>query len=197
MFSVNLKNKKGFTLVELMVAVAVFSLVMVTAMSALVNVIDANKKARSIKTAINNISMTLEGLSKDMRMGSDYKCLDEGGGIVECALTGNSGIRFKSSKATDLYVYYKLSENATGSGKINYCTSSSVNGLCASWSPLTSSEVDIDNLKFYILGIESPDNIKTQPKMIMTISGKAGSGKTETEFDLQTGVSQRVRPDQL
>ena len=72
-----LKNKKintGFTLVEMMVAIAVFSTVMVVAMSALLIVIDANTKARSLKAAVNNVSFALDSISRDMRMGTEYSC---------------------------------------------------------------------------------------------------------------------------
>ena len=63
----------GFTLVELMVAVAIFTIVATTAGSALMGIISANKKARSIQSAMNDVNLALESVSKDMRMGTDYE----------------------------------------------------------------------------------------------------------------------------
>lgn len=186
-----LKNKNtGFTLVEMMVAIAVFSIVMVTAMSALLNVIDANNKARAIKTAINNVSFALEGISKDMRMGTGYGCVDVSGDSTSCEPAGNIGVSFTSSKTGNPIVKYVFDEDKN---QILSCVT--VLGSC-NFSALTSSEVTLKNVKFYILNVENTDNTDTQPRMIMTVSGEAGTKeKIKTQFDLQTGVSQINRPE--
>ena len=62
-----------------------------------------------------------------------------------------------------------------------------------SFHDITSSEVNILKMKFYVLNAN--DNTK-QPRMIMTLTGEAGvKDKIKTDFDLQTSVSQRVRPE--
>ena len=193
MINFSLKNKKGFTLVEMMVAIAVFSVVMVTAMSALLNVIDANNKARAIKIAVDNVSFALEGISKDMRMGTDYRCLDDAGNPVTgtCASTGYKGVQYTKSGNIIKYFY---TTDASGKGKIQ----KNINSTGP--QNITSSEVDIKNMKFYVLNVEYPtDNVNTQPRMIMTLTGEAGGNKDKikTDFDLQTSVSQRIRPSTL
>jgi len=214
MFLTKLQNNKkacpakpwrngGFTLVEMMVAIAVFSIVMVTAMSALLNVIDANNKARSLKTAINNISFALEGISKDMRMGTDYACGDDGNTSKTDCTGGVNTISFMSSKIGVGYIYYKQATttlpNGKNVGQIFSCVSTTGIGPCSgSYSAITSTEVNLTSVKFYILGeIDSTlpaGNGRTQPRMIMTVSGEAGSKeKIKTQFDLQTGVSQITR----
>ena len=80
-----LKNKKrissqkkiagGFTLVEMIVSVAIFTIVAFVAVGALLKVIDANKKSQSLKTSINNLNFALESLSREMRVGSNYTCI--------------------------------------------------------------------------------------------------------------------------
>jgi prepilin-type N-terminal cleavage/methylation domain-containing protein len=182
------KNNSGFTLVEMMVAIAVFSIVMVTAMSALLNVIDANNKARAIKTAINNISFALEGISKDMRMGTEYDCIGGNGLGTECSPQGNIGISFKSSKTIDgvsnPYISYVYRDN-----KIQSCVGTD----CTDFSDVTSSEVKLTNVKFYILNVNVSGK---QPRMLMTVNGEAGTKeRIKTTFDLQTGVSQINRPE--
>ena len=87
-------------------------------MSALLNVIDANNKARAIKTAINNVSFALEGISKDMRVGTEYGCIntvnhneDSNGNC----LGGGDIIKYRSNRAyfdstigKFKYAYYKI-----------------------------------------------------------------------------------------
>jgi prepilin-type N-terminal cleavage/methylation domain-containing protein len=204
----SLKKKKGFTLVEMMVAIAVFSLVMVAAMSALLNVIDANAKARAIKSAINNISFALDGISKDMRMGTDYACgtLSVVSEPVskDCSDGNTDIIKYRSHRAYYNsgtgeygYAYYKFAAN-----QIWECLEKS--GVsCASaasptYYPVTSLDVKLNKVTFYVLGVtdstRAEGNGKTQPRMIITVSGEAGiKEKVKTTFDLQTSISQRTK----
>lgn len=48
-------GQKGFTLVEMIVAIFVFSVVMVISTGALVSIIGANRKAQSVKSVMNNV----------------------------------------------------------------------------------------------------------------------------------------------
>lgn len=197
---------RGFTLVEMMVAIAVFSIVMVVATSALLNVIDANYKAQAIKTAINNVNFALEGISKDMRVGTDFACGDNpstepsgdcaGGGMIikyRSNRTEKSGGKFQ-------YVYYRyIAPTSNTPGKIEQCIS--VGGISctinSTFSPITSTDVNIKSMKFYVIGVDYSAGAvpgKTQPRMIITLTGEAGTKeKIKTEFDLQTTVSQRAR----
>jgi prepilin-type N-terminal cleavage/methylation domain-containing protein len=204
------KKNRGFTLVELMVAVAVFSIVMVTAASALLNVIEANRKAQAIKTAINNINFALEAISKDMRVGTEYECLDEDFNKINpdgnCGVSGGVAIRYRSVQAGDdtgnkkLYAYYYFDNKTTGpnSRSIMGCVEDNANDCSnydANYSRLTSEEIAITSARFYVVGNTAPGvSPKLQPRMVMTLTGKVNEGKkTETEFNLQTSVSQRAR----
>lgn len=201
----NIKNKKGFTLVEMMVAIAVFSIVMVTSISALLNVIDANNKAKSIKVAINNISFALEGISKDMRMGTDYACGQDVEPSGDC-LGGGNIIKYRSIRADEVlsgglrkYAYYKISNGVISTCLEKGSISCNFNGP---FTAITSNELVISTTtsKFYVLGVAGSNlpagSGRTQPRMIMVISGTSGpqnKAKLQTSFDLQTSVSERVR----
>jgi len=66
--------KKGFTLVEMIVALMIFSIVSVVALTALVKIIDANKKAQNIQDAVVSMSFTMESMTRELRTGSIYYC---------------------------------------------------------------------------------------------------------------------------
>ena len=70
----NISLKKGFTLVEIIISLAIFAIVALVAVGALIKVMDANRKAISLKTSINNLNFALESMSREMRMGSMYTC---------------------------------------------------------------------------------------------------------------------------
>src|SRR3989344_2142786 len=62
----------GFTLVEMIVAVALFAIVMVVAVAALLSLTAANRKAQAIQSVMNNLNITLDGMVRNIRMGVDY-----------------------------------------------------------------------------------------------------------------------------
>jgi len=176
----NMKSNAGFTLVEMMVAVAVFSVVMTVAAGALLSVIDANKKAQAIQTAINNVNFALESISKDMRMGTDYGCIDSSWNSLACnSISGNVGVTYKSSKnQTVSYLFDSVN------GKIQRKIGSD------SPDDLTAAEAKITDMNFYVLGI---NNSLKQPRVIITLNGQAGKTSIQTNFSLQTTVSRRIR----
>ena len=67
-------TRRGFTLIEIIVSLMIFSIVVLVALSALVKIIDANKKAQTLQDSVINLSFTLESMSREMRSGSDYYC---------------------------------------------------------------------------------------------------------------------------
>ena len=54
------KLNRGFTLIELMTAVSIFVVVMTISMGAILNIFDANRKARTLKTVLNNLNLVVE-----------------------------------------------------------------------------------------------------------------------------------------
>lgn len=76
----NIKNKlpdhqQGFTLLEAMVAIAIFTIVMVIGISALLNVNNTNKKSQNLRTIMDNLNFTMEDMSRNFKLGSYYHCV--------------------------------------------------------------------------------------------------------------------------
>ncbi|MBP9701915.1 MAG: type II secretion system protein, partial [Candidatus Pacebacteria bacterium] len=65
-------HKKGFTLVEMVVSMGIFSIVMVVAMGAFLKITEVNKRAQNVKNAVNNVNFTLEAISRELRTGKNY-----------------------------------------------------------------------------------------------------------------------------
>ncbi|MBI2087079.1 MAG: type II secretion system protein [Candidatus Zambryskibacteria bacterium] len=169
--------KKGFTLIELMVAVSAFIIVMTISMGSIVGVFDANRKSKSLKTVLNNLNLAVESMSKEMRFGKNYHC---GSGTVttpQNCPSGDTLVSFLSSD--DIQITYRLNSGAIekqiGSG-----------GYIA----VTAPEITIDDITFYTLGAGTSNTL--QPKVIIKIQSHAGTGKSRSNFTLQTLVSQRT-----
>jgi len=169
------KIERGFVLIEMMVSVALFSVVMTVGLGSLLGMIASNKKSQSLKVVVNNINLVMESMSKDLRMGHSYNCGSSSGG--DCN-TGKSSIYFVSKEGND--VRYSLE-----AGSIKKVVDTGVP------FSVTSPDVTIDYLKFYVLGSINGDN--SQPRVVIVIKGHKGNRvKDRLTFSLQTVVTQRI-----
>jgi len=71
----NYKYKNGFTLLEMIVSLGIFSIIAVIAVGSLVRITSLNRQAQSLQSAMNNMNYILESMSREMRFGSKFKCL--------------------------------------------------------------------------------------------------------------------------
>lgn len=160
----------GFTLIETLIAVALFSILMVITIGSLTVLIDSNRKARSEKSVINNVNAAVEIMSRSIRDGSGYVCTPN----PNC--TGANGqIRFVAKDGST--IVYRVANNTI---------ERSVNGG-TSFTPITSPEVRVNNLSFEAVGISGE-----VPKFQITVKATTiGENATAADLNLQTTVSQR------
>ena len=71
------QNQKGFVLAELIVAIFIFTIVMVVSMGAIVSLIDANRKTQSLKSVMNNLNIAVDLMSRTIIVGTNYFTTDE------------------------------------------------------------------------------------------------------------------------
>ena len=187
----------GFSLIEVMVAVALFSVVMVVAIGALLSMLDANRKAQAIQSVVNNLSFAMESLSRTARVGGTYYC--HPGSANPAPVPGNAISMPKDCAGGGTllaFEKYAGDPNDVGDQVIFRLNGTrlerSIDGG-SNFVPLTSSESKIDNLRFYVIGSELGDSL--QPRILVIVEGTAGIlERTKTRFHLQTTITQRV-PD--
>jgi prepilin-type N-terminal cleavage/methylation domain-containing protein len=172
----------GFTLVEMMVAVAIFSLVMVVSAGAIFSVVRANQKANTLISVLDNVNFALESMSRQIRFGYDYHCGDLGNPAEprDCVYPlGASSFAFFDPNLTKTVVFRlngNTIERQIGSEE---------------FLPITAPSAIITNLSFFVDGAETQS--LTQPKVTILLSGYAGSNPdTRSSFEVQTTVSQRL-----
>ena len=200
---------KGFTLIELMVSVTIFIVVMVIALGSLLSISEAERKAETLKTVMNNLNFGLESMARSIRIGTYYHCGSTG--IIDepqdCDITGQDYFAFEPVTGNpgdpdDQVVYRLESGTICGEGSIGgFITVSKNGGTINTFSALTSREVNITNLTFYVVGSVPEfidDNDNRQPKVTITMHGSIPSGASQTtEFSLQTSVTQRIYAQEL
>ncbi|OGZ41338.1 MAG: hypothetical protein A3C80_03345 [Candidatus Ryanbacteria bacterium RIFCSPHIGHO2_02_FULL_45_43] len=181
------KNGFGFTLIEILVAVFIFTIVIMVAVGAIIAVNDASKKARSQKAVINNLDSALEQVYRSIREGHTYHCGTAPFNTELACPNGESVFAFEA-RGGDLnnpndQIVYRLQNNRI---------ERSIDGG-NTYLPLTAPDVVVNELTFKNVTISSATD--PQPKVLITVKGKAGiDQKSASEFNIQTTVSQRLRP---
>ena len=59
---------------EMIISLALFSVVATVALGALVKILTANRKAQSLQSALTNLNFTLESMARELRVGESFHC---------------------------------------------------------------------------------------------------------------------------
>jgi prepilin-type N-terminal cleavage/methylation domain-containing protein len=198
----------GFTLVEMMVSLALFTVVMTAGTGTMLVVLNANRKAQSFQTAMDNLGIALDGISRDMRVGTHYQCSGHDFQVTftsntntDCDSSGGFSFAFLPLGAVNndnnYWVYRFNDGGATGRGSIERCKlgngcSSGTNGVGSTFSPITAPEINIKFFRAYLTHSDpATKGDLVQSKIRIVIEGVAGMDpKTQTEFGVQTTISQ-------
>ncbi len=188
---------RGFTLIEIMVAVSIFAIVMMIGVGALLSLVEINKRAQAVNAVMNNLNAAVEGMSRAIRVGTTYHCETSAAvpspavlaGAADCPGGGGLLLAFESADGdaavdTDQVVYRLNGTQLERSLEA---------GVAGSWVALTAPEVNISDFQFLVTGTDtfaSGDSV--QPRVVISIRGTAAVSGSETEFRIQSSVVQRL-----
>ena len=194
------RSKEGFTLIEMLVSLSLFTAAFFIATSAFLSVVNADRKSRGTRIATDNLNLMLEDMSRKIKTGSSYSC---GGnpGVADCS-TPQSVFAF-----TDQNNVRTIYKRGVGFGAITAGTAASGCGPGAGYKstqgcvlrsdggaaflPSTSPEIDITNLSFYVSG-SAPWPDTKQPVTVVSLDGSLGSqASAQVDFKIQTAITQR------
>ena len=201
MFYSKQNQKKGFTLIEMLVAVFIFSIVMVIAVGAIFNIVNANKTSQGLKSVLDNLDSALNDMSSSIRYGTNYHCDASSGTITtaqSCTPSQPYATSFSFLNKDNLQVTYRFNSSDPTNQKIQECYGSTCTlSNSSGWIDLTSPDVNIQNLYFYVAGatagvsgLTTGDNV-TQPQVLITLNGAAKNGPNKSSFNIETMVTQR------
>lgn len=183
-------NKKGFTLVELMVAISIFVVVITISMGSILSVFAASQKSKTLRSVMDNMNITLESMTRTIRFGTNYHCGSSGNTALplDCGGSGDTSLTVKSEEGKQ--VTYSL---------VGSRIAKSVDGGTNYY--LTSPDVTVSKLVFRVYGSSpwvgssggcSSPNDCLQPEVIVVVSGSVGvKASTKSTFTLETTASQR------
>jgi len=172
------KATRGYTLIELVVAVGVFALVMTLVSGAYLMMIALTRQSHGTAIGIDNLSFALETMTRTIRTGTNYSC---GGG--DCS--GGSSLSLVDSGGETVTYSYSAS---------NCANNDSACAVFRGALPLTdASIVKISSLLFYVSGTRpASEGDDAQPYVTIVISGTVSSGPHTTDsFTVETGAAMR------
>ncbi len=170
-----IQKNKGFTLIEMLVSIALFSVVLTVCLGSILTIADSNKKSRSLMSVTNNLNFAVDSMVRSFKSGD----VNSSSGFVlgDCFIT-KEAVFDTDNIGDDRSVEYCFRQN-TGQGKITKTVAGGTE------VDLTSSDVNIEYAEFKEGG-------GTQPLLIIILKGTVKvSEKISSTFSIQTSVSQR------
>jgi type II secretory pathway pseudopilin PulG len=215
---ISASNKRGFLLVEMLVAVFLFTIIMLISITAVLSLVEVNRKNQSIKSVVNNLTLVASSLAKNIAVSTKYYCGEPSseypgdkddpqsftGADAECNGDTSDQITMKYNEDADgdgeddIYSYKYIETGQDENGSYGSIYRKINNG---SFVAMTAPEVKVTRLSFYIantepllvpiLGGDATGDAK-QPRVTMVVSGYAGDKpNTQSRFNIQTTISQR------
>ena len=174
-------QSKGFTLVELLVSISVFSLIVSAMSGAFISTIRAQRKSLAFQQLLEQSSYLEEYISRSIRMGKK----DISGVCISAKPNyeithSNKGIKFLNynRNCQEFYVSgSRLWENKNGVDLA-----------------LTSSNLMVENINIELSGNSQTDNFQPRVTIFLKIKGAGSKPEEQPEIKIQTTISQR-NPD--
>lgn len=190
-------HARGFSLVELLVSLSVFSIVMTISIGTILIMIDINAKAQALFTSTTNVSFALDNITREIRTGYHYYCSNSISDNNPYVRIGEDAVRECTSGR---FIYLTRGKDGVRTGYDLYETAEGIGSLRQwsqdhnNWIQLTSpADIDIDAFTVSVTGVQTgEDGDDTQPAVHIYIRGKLNNGlDVATDFELETTVVQR------
>ena len=161
-------KQSGFTLIEALVSIALFVIVATMAISALLTVDSANKRAQATRALVADVGYMFEDMVRTAQDGTGYGC------GTRCDITPASTLIFTDSNGDT--VRYTLTSGALTKQV----------GTNAAES-ITPPNITVQQLAFYVT--QSSDST-LQPRILAIMKAQIG-GKYANTITLQTSITQK------
>ncbi len=181
---------------EMIVSIGLFTIVLFISSSAFLAVLNADRKSRATRIAIDNLNLSLEDMSRRIKTGTTYNC-GGGAGTANCS-TG--GTILAITDQDDQRVIYKrgigtgaVTAGGCGSALFSGSQGCLVRDKAGTVLAVTGKDINIQNLRFVVNGTDpfsTPDVV--QPYVVVLVDGVTTAGKITSAFKLQTTITQRM-----
>lgn len=194
------KNQKGFTLIEMVIAVPLFLVIATAAGGAYLNIAQINRAAKASRTAIDNLSVVVEDMTRTIKTGTTFYCFN-GAGVTTASpvptpadcTAGNGGLAFLDQQGNRV-VYYMNNGSLYKRWYYKNISTGSYNQSNNASVLLSSTQFAITNPSkiFYVRGAAAAPTNLEQPQVLINIQGTVTASGITKSFNFQTMVTQRA-----
>jgi len=183
-------NNKGFTLVETMVALALFTTIIAIAIGGFVNALHAQRQVALLLATQSNVSLSLEQMARDIRTG--YLFCHDASGAATCGLTppdSCSGGGASPLICNDLDYFSATGDNV----EYRLRNGSLEKGIGGNFQSVTGDNVNVKYLTFIMQGTTEGDH--WNPRITVAIGvapSTTDAGISADVLNLQTSISARL-----
>jgi len=203
---------RGFTLIEIMVSITVFSIIISSIAGIFVTSIREQRRTLNSQILLDQTSYVLEYTSRSLRMARKQIaeetpwCLSQAGlnyeipsAPIDYRINGDenlgTGIRF-INQLQKKGNYYDCEEFYLENGQLKYKKDANDPPNSKTFN-LTSDALNITSLKFFLSGKYQgnelqPDYLQPTVTLFLEVESKGGSVGTQPKIKIQTTISQRM-----
>lgn len=204
--------QSGFSLIEMIVSLGVFSLVVTIAVGALLMLVATNQQLQGEQSVMTNLSFTLDSMTREIRTGTNYYCATGGstsgvfgpstdldtflGTNTQDCTTGTGNARFQG------LAFIEAGDSITQSDdRILYYFDSTTNEIyrrVGGQAPesIVSSGIVIKKLEFFVSGSKplraGGGGVQDQASVTIFIEAAEKNDVTSKSYYVQTTVTQRI-----
>jgi len=182
------KNKQqGFTLIEVMVSVTIFTIVTTIGLGALLSTVTASKQAQAERIALDSLNFVVDAMAREIRTGSAYTA----SAIPGTTLNGSSdAFSFINQEGCEVTYRRAISTNGP-EGLVQRRRGFECGDN--QFHPLTDTAIlDVTGVLFRVRGAENTISDTRQPFVSFAVTAEARASQQEATIVLQSSVTQRL-----
>jgi prepilin-type N-terminal cleavage/methylation domain-containing protein len=182
---------RGFSLIEVLVSLSIFTIVVTISVGALMSIISANAKEQNAQSVMTNVTFALDSMTREIRTGTDYYC----GPIASLPTSGNTTANcgggaegFSFNEGGD-----SLTKNESSNRIAFRMNNDSIERRLGDgdWEAITSPDVHVHILRFVTTGATRGD--VNSPTLTLYVRGTAGvDDEAQSDFNIETTVVQQL-----
>ncbi|MCA9352051.1 prepilin-type N-terminal cleavage/methylation domain-containing protein [Patescibacteria group bacterium] len=179
---------KGFTLVEIMVSIAIFTIIITVGIGALLSVITSYRASEKEKEVHDSLNYVLESMTREIRLGKDYYASADSDGTDEGSISDGIGdsLGFNASDNRGYVVYY------IDDGVLMVRRSGATNAQNGVQALSDDGQIIIEGIRFTVIGTDPLSTPNYNQPLVWIQLQATAIGEDTRETTVQTLVSQRT-----